>query len=65
MSLARIAELQNLLDNLKAEYEKFEVKGNQVAGTRSRKLLQDIKNLAQDIRVQIQEVKRQKDAEGA
>jgi Skp family chaperone for outer membrane proteins len=64
MSLARIAEMQNLLDNLKSEYEKFETKGNQVAGTRSRKLLQDIKNLSQDIRLHIQEAKRQKDAEG-
>ena len=65
MSLSRIAEMQNLLDNLKLEYEKFELKGNQVAGTRARKLLQDIKTLSQDVRVQIQEIKRQKDAEGA
>lgn len=64
MSLARIAEMQNLLDNLKSEYEKFETKGNQVAGTRSRKLLQDIKGMAQEIRLSIQDAKRQKDAEG-
>ena len=64
MSLARIAEMQNLLDNLKSEYEKFETKGNQVAGTRSRKLLQDIKNIAQDVRLQIQGAKRQKETEG-
>jgi len=64
MSLARIAEMQNLLDSLKAEYEKFEAKGNQVAGTRCRKTLQDIKNIAQDVRLHIQDAKRQKDAEG-
>jgi len=64
MSLARIAEMQNILDSLKSEYEKFEVKGNQVAGTRSRKLLQDIKNIAQDVRLHIQESKRQKETEG-
>jgi len=51
--------LQKLLDELevlKGEYEKFE-RGNKSAGTRARKSLQNIKKIAQEIRIQIQEAK--------
>ncbi len=51
--------LQKLLDELevlKGEYEKFE-HGNKSAGTRARKSLQNIKKIAQEIRIQIQEAK--------
>lgn len=51
--------LQPLLDEveqLKAEYEKFE-RGNKSAGTRARKCLQNVKKLAQDLRVEIQQAK--------
>lgn len=51
--------LQKLIDEveiLKAEYEKFE-HGNRSAGTRSRKCLQNIKKIAQEIRIQIQDAK--------
>lgn len=44
------------IELLKAEYEKFE-RGNKSAGTRSRKHLQTIKKLAQDIRIEIQNKK--------
>ncbi len=64
MSLAKIDELRSLIDQLRAEYEKFEIKGNSVAGTRSRKLLQDIKTIAQDLRVAIQDKKREKEMLG-
>jgi hypothetical protein len=53
--------LQPLFDEievLKAEYEKFE-RGNKSAGTRSRKSLQNIKKIAQEIRIKIQEKKTQ------
>lgn len=52
--------IQNLLDEievLKQEYEKFE-RGNKSAGTRARKSLQNIKKIAQDLRVQIQDTKK-------
>ncbi len=52
--------LQSLLDEveiLKQEYEKFE-RGNKSAGTRARKSLQNIKKIAQEIRVQIQSAKK-------
>lgn len=64
MSLAKIDELRSLIESLKVEYEKFEAKGNAVAGTRSRKLLQDIKTIAQDLRTVIQEKKREKEMLG-
>jgi len=64
MSLAKIDELRSLIESLRVEYEKFEAKGNAVAGTRSRKLLQDIKTIAQDLRTVIQEKKREKEMLG-
>ena len=41
------------VDILKAEYEKF-TQGNKSAGTRARKALQEIKKLAQELRIEIQ-----------
>ena len=51
--------LNNLLaeiELLKAEYEKFD-RGNKSAGTRARKHLQNVKKLAQDLRIEIQNKK--------
>jgi hypothetical protein len=45
------------IENLKAEYEKFQA-GNKSAGTRARKCLQNIKKAAQELRTQIQESKQ-------
>jgi len=58
MSLQKLADEIELL---KAEYEKFE-RGNKSAGTRARKILQNIKKICQEIRIQIQEAKK-KDAQ--
>jgi hypothetical protein len=55
--------IQNLLDEveiLKQEYEKFE-RGNKSAGTRARKSLQNIKKIAQDLRILIQDSKKPED----
>jgi hypothetical protein len=54
-------DLQNLVDeveNLKIEVEKFN-RGNKSAGTRARKSLQNIKKICQEIRIKIQETKKQ------
>lgn len=64
MSLEKVESLKSLVDQLRSEYEKFDAKGNAVAGTRARKLLQDIKALAQELRESIQERKRQKEMLG-
>ena len=50
-------ELKDLILGLEADAEKFYEKGNSAAGTRLRKGLQDVKNLAQAIRLGVQEAK--------
>lgn len=55
--IERFTELKDLLAGLEADADKFYSKGNSAAGTRLRKGLQDIKNLAQSIRLEIQESK--------
>lgn len=54
----------NLFDELKAtvnaaetEAEKFYTKGNKSAGTRLRKLMQDVKRLANEVRKDVQTIK--------
>lgn len=53
----RFTELADLINGLEGDADKFYNKGNSAAGTRVRKGLQDIKNLAQAIRLEIQESK--------
>jgi hypothetical protein len=53
----RFTELKNLINGLEGDADKFYNKGNSAAGTRVRKGLQDVKNLAQAIRLEIQESK--------
>ncbi len=55
--MKRFEELKNLVMGLEADFEKFYDKKNNAAGTRVRKGMQDLKNLAQEIRVQVQETK--------
>ena len=49
-------ELQNAINDCQADVTKF-VEGNNSAGTRVRKAMQEVKRLAQDIRVEVQEQK--------
>jgi hypothetical protein len=53
----RFDELKNLVMSLEGDFDKFYNKQNQAAGTRVRKGMQDLKVLAQDIRLQVQNVK--------
>lgn len=55
--MSRIEEVKNLMSELEEDMEKFYDKGNKAAGTRARKQLQDLKKLAQDIRLEIQDMK--------
>ncbi|CAI8373540.1 histone H1 [Bacteroidota bacterium] len=55
--MSRVSELQTLVESVSSEMEKFYEKGNKAAGTRARKGLQDLKKLAQDIRLEIQSKK--------
>jgi predicted RNA-binding protein with PIN domain len=45
--------------NLKEDFEKFFTKGNQTAGTRIRKVMQELKSMAQEIRNSVQDYKNQ------
>ena len=44
--MEKIIELENLVKSFRDDYEKFIEKGNKTAGTRARKTLQDIRNVA-------------------
>jgi len=46
-------ELQNAINDCQSDMTKF-VEGNNSAGTRIRKAMQSVKNLAQGIRVEVQ-----------
>ncbi|MCE2776431.1 MAG: histone H1 [Algoriphagus sp.] len=55
--MSKFSEVKNLVMSLEADFEKFYDKGNQAAGTRVRKGMQDLKNLAQAIRTEVQNKK--------
>ncbi|SFC16043.1 Histone H1-like protein Hc1 [Parapedobacter composti] len=59
-SIQKFNELKSLIEGLDADADKFFNKGNNAAGTRVRKGLQEVKNLAQAIRLEIQEAKNTK-----
>lgn len=43
--------------SLKDDFEKFFIRGNKTAGTRIRKMMQEIKKLSQEIRSDVQDYK--------
>ena len=49
-------DLQNVINDCQTDVTKF-VEGNNSAGTRVRKAMQEVKRLAQDVRVEVQEQK--------
>ena len=53
----RYQQLKDLIASLEADFVKFYDKENSAAGTRVRKGMQDLKNLAQEIRVEVQDFK--------
>ena len=53
----RLEELITLLENTREDHEKFFVRGNNAAGTRVRKAMQEVKTLAQELRTDVQETK--------
>ncbi len=55
--MSRLEQVKSLMNELESDMVKFYDKGNKAAGTRARKQLQELKKLAQEIRVEIQEMK--------
>ncbi len=58
--MARFEQLKNLVMSLDGDFDKFYSKDNQAAGTRVRQGMQELKNLAQEIRLEVQEIKNKK-----
>ena len=58
--MKRFEEIRDLVLGLEGDFEKFYDKDNQAAGTRVRKGMQELKNLSQTIRVEVQEIKNKK-----
>lgn len=56
----KYGELARCVENIERDASKFFVNGNKAAGTRARKHLQELKQLAQDLRVLIQDTKNEK-----
>lgn len=55
--MKKFEELKSLIASIEADADKFYNKGNSAAGTRVRKGMQDLKNIAQAIRAEVQELK--------
>ncbi len=55
--MKRFEQLRDLVMALESDFEKFYDKKNQAAGTRVRKGMQEMKNVAQDIRKEVQGMK--------
>ena len=55
--MEKFEQIKSLIEQTKGDVEKFSAKGNSTAGTRVRKAMQELKNLAQELRVEIQEAK--------
>jgi hypothetical protein len=58
MATNKFNELKTLIESIESDYAKFIEKGNKTAGVRVRKVMQDIKSLAQEIRVEISEKRK-------
>jgi hypothetical protein len=55
--MEKFEEIKALIEAVGEDIEKFYVKGNKAAAVRIRKSMQDVKNLAQELRLHVQETK--------
>ena len=55
--MKKFEELKTLVGDLEDDAVKFYDKGNKAAGTRLRKGCQNVKNICQEIRVEVSELK--------
>jgi hypothetical protein len=55
--MEKFEQIKSLLEGVQGDIEKFYSKGNSSAGTRVRQAMQDLKKLAQDLRVEVQDKK--------
>lgn len=57
--MSKYDDLKAKIDEIEEDVGKFYDKGNNAAGTRIRKAMQEVKAIAQDIRKEVQERKNQ------
>lgn len=57
--MEKVKQFEDLIVTFAEDYEKFTTKGNKQAGTRARKVLQEIRNLAKDTRDEISNTKKE------
>jgi hypothetical protein len=53
------SQLRDIVLQMEDDFEKFYEKNNKAAGTRVRKHMQDLKELSQKIRLEVQEIKNE------
>ena len=57
--MEKFQELKTLVESLNEDVTKFSEKGNKSAGTRLRQGMQELKRLAQEIRVEVSAAKKE------
>lgn len=57
----RFEQIRDLILGLDGDFDKFYNKDNQAAGTRVRQGMQTLKDLAQEIRMEVQKIKNEKE----
>ncbi len=62
--MEKINDLQKILDDMKSDIEKFYEKGQNAAGTRLRKSLNELRKKAAEIRKDIQDERSKRKTEG-
>ncbi len=60
----RYQQLKDLVESFEQDFNKFYDKQNKAAGVRVRKHMQELRQLAQDIRGEVQDLKGQWDTQG-
>jgi len=55
--LTEEVEIEGKKYNLKEDFEKFYVRANRTAGTRIRRMMQELKKISQEVRTDVQEYK--------
>lgn len=55
--MEKFNEIQAILEATQDDVEKFYLKGNKAAAVRVRKAMQEVKKIAQDLRLHVQETK--------
>jgi hypothetical protein len=58
--MEKFEQIKALIESTQGDAEKFYSKGNDSAGSRIRKAMQELKKLAQEVRLEVQEFKKQK-----